>query len=202
MICNTCRRTLARAATISRSNIRRLASTTSTETVPSEATSAGVPNKSQPFSEPFFPSTSTAKTAPASQTYKVTSSVPGGTSLSSLTYTKPTNTSKPLIALEDHEYPSWLWTLVADPNAPSQAVLDGGVDVATMTKKSRAKYERKQAKLAAGLEKPIPLHEQSKDLTGPGDDAIVSTQARTELTKSMRSARRKEIRETNFLKSM
>lgn len=71
-----------------------------------------------------------------------------------------------------------------------------------MTKKSRAKYERKQAKLSAGLEKPIPLHEQSRDLTGPGDDAVVSSQARSELTKSMRHARRKEIREANFLRSM
>lgn len=54
----------------------------------------------------------------------------------------------------------------------------------------------------AGLEKPVPLHEQSRDLTGPGDDAIASHKARTDLTKSMRGARRKEIRETNFLKSM
>ena len=39
-----------------------------------------------------------------------------------------------------------------------------------MSKKNRAKYERKQAKLMANVEKPVPLHEQSRDLTGPGDE--------------------------------
>lgn len=74
--------------------------------------------------------------------------------------------------------------------------------MASMTKRARAKYERKQAKLLAGMEKPIPLHEQSKDLTGPEDDAVVATHRRRELTRSMREARRKGIREANFLRSM
>lgn len=105
------------------------------------------------------------------------------------------------MALEDHEYPAWLWTLVADPNAPKSS-LDGGVDLSAMSKKTRAKYERKQAKMLANMEKPIPLHEQSKDLTEKGDSAEVHAEKMRELTQSMRQARRKGIREANFLRSM
>ena len=50
--------------------------------------------------------------------------------------------------------------------------------------------------------KPIPLHEQSVDLTKPGDDAVTSLQRRQEVTKSARDARRKSIRESNFLKAL
>lgn len=71
-----------------------------------------------------------------------------------------------------------------------------------MTKKQRTKYERKQEKLRQSLPKQIPLHEQSQDLTQEGDDAITSLERRRELTKSAREARRKGIREANFLRSM
>lgn len=71
-----------------------------------------------------------------------------------------------------------------------------------MTKKQRAKYDRKQSKLLQSLPERIPLHEQSKDLTGPGDGAIVSLERRQEITKSSREARRKNIRESNFLRGM
>ena len=54
----------------------------------------------------------------------------------------------------------------------------------------------------ASLEKPVPLHEQSVDLTGPEDDAVMHAEKVRELTVSMRSARRKGIREANFLRSM
>lgn len=80
--------------------------------------------------------------------------------------------------------------------------MDGGVDLTAMSKKTRAKYERKQAKMLANMEKPIPLHEQSKDLTEKGDTAEVHAEKMRELTKSMRQARRKGIREANFLRSM
>ena len=71
-----------------------------------------------------------------------------------------------------------------------------------MTKKKRAKYDKKQDKLLKTLPKKIPLHEQSKDLTGPGEDAVVSLERRQEVTKSSRVARRKGIREDNFLRGM
>ena len=71
-----------------------------------------------------------------------------------------------------------------------------------MTKKQRARYDKKQEKLLKGMPKKIPLHEQSKDLTGPGDDAVVSLERRQDVTKSSRVARRKAIREDNFLRGM
>ena len=74
--------------------------------------------------------------------------------------------------------------------------------MSAMSKKTRAKYERKQAKMLASMEKPIPLHEQSKDLTEKGDSAEVHAEKMRELTQSMRQARRKGIREANFLRSM
>jgi large subunit ribosomal protein L54 len=75
-------------------------------------------------------------------------------------------------------------------------------DAIAMTNKQRARYEKKQARLLEDTPKTVPVHEQSKDLTGPEDDAIVSLQRRQEITKSARGARRRSIRESNFLKSM
>lgn len=74
--------------------------------------------------------------------------------------------------------------------------------IVAMTKKQRQKYERKQEKLLKKIPKRIPVHEQSKDLTSPGDDAVVSLERRQEVTRSSRVARRKGIRESNFLRSM
>ncbi len=71
-----------------------------------------------------------------------------------------------------------------------------------MTKKQRLRYDKKQERLLKDIPTQIPVHEQSKDLTGPGDDAVTSLQRRQEITKSARSARRRTIRESNFLKSM
>jgi large subunit ribosomal protein L54 len=71
-----------------------------------------------------------------------------------------------------------------------------------MTKKQRAKYFKQQEKLRKNLPKQIPLHEQSIDLTAQGATARESLEKRQELTKSSRDARRKGIREANFLKTM
>lgn len=71
-----------------------------------------------------------------------------------------------------------------------------------MTKRQRLKHDKKQEKLRAQMPKEIPLHEQSKDLTEKGDSAEVSLERRQEVTKSSRVARRKGIREDNFLRSM
>ena len=50
----------------------------------------------------------------------------------------------------------------------------------------------------------VPLHEQSIDLpAGMGEEQTKEAQdARGELTKSMRDARRKKIKESNFLRGM
>ena len=71
-----------------------------------------------------------------------------------------------------------------------------------MTKKQRARWDKAQEKIRAKMPVKIPLHEQSKDLTEPGDDAITSLKRRQEITKSKRVANRKDIRESNFLKTM
>jgi large subunit ribosomal protein L54 len=71
-----------------------------------------------------------------------------------------------------------------------------------MTKPQRARYEKKQEKLRKSLPKKIPLHEQSIDLTPADATAEQSLDARQALTKSARDARRKAIRERNFLVSM
>ncbi|KAL2444866.1 hypothetical protein ABEF95_017318 [Exophiala dermatitidis] len=157
---------------------------------------------SQPLSEPHTPSTSSAKTGSSSskdtgkKPAKVKSSVPGGEILKGLGYTK----AQPnILAKEDHEYPDWLWTLLDDNK---MATGETKVDLSAMTKKQRARYEKQQEKLLKDLPVTIPPHEQSADLTRPGDDAVTSLQRRHEITKSARAARRKAIRESNFLKSM
>lgn len=115
--------------------------------------------------------------------------------LQGLGYTK----AKPqILAKEDEEYPEWLWS-VLDEKGGAAGV---GVDVAALTKKQRAKYDRKQSKLMKEVLPSIPVHEQSKDLTKPGDDAVTSLDRRQEIVRSSRVARRKGIREDNFLRGL
>lgn len=83
-----------------------------------------------------------------------------------------------------------------------------------MTKKQRKRYEKKMAALAASQPPKVPLHEQSIDITpapynrtddGPKDivaEAAESLEKRAEITKSAREARRKGIRESNFLRGL
>ncbi|KEF63308.1 uncharacterized protein A1O9_01285 [Exophiala aquamarina CBS 119918] len=155
--------------------------------------------QSQPLSDPSKASSVSAM--PDAPTKKIRapknlkSSVAAGTELKGLGFTK----AKPVIkAMEDHEYPDWLWTLL-DGNSKAG---EPSVDLAAMTKKQRLRYDKAQERLRNNIPVEIPLHEQSKDLTGPSDDAITSLQRRQEVTKSARVANRKNIRETNFLKSM
>lgn len=179
---------------------------------------------SQPFSSPFFPkersnaaflptdaeaaaAATTISLPTASKPRKLTSSIPGGQPLLALNYLK--NPSKPLLAKEDDDYPPWLWTLL-DSSAPSTSLTSSSPtsneivpeDLQKMNKKARAKYERKMARLREGIEKPIPVHEQSRDLTSEGEGAVESLERRIEVTRSARAARRKELRQSNFLRTM
>lgn len=64
----------------------------------------------QPFTTPLTPAgSSDHKSAAAASSLEPRSSVPAGTPLEGLNYLK--NKQAPL-ALEDHEYPDWLWTLL------------------------------------------------------------------------------------------
>ncbi|KIW64844.1 hypothetical protein PV04_07150 [Phialophora macrospora] len=225
MICSSCRRSLvSRFRTLAVSSNASVSPSTSlryASTIPATPNAGPIPAPvsisidhpnvsqsantsgiSQPLSEPHTPSTSTAKTSGPTSTKdgkaatKTRSSVPGGKELRGLGYTK----AKPkILAMEDDEYPEWLWTLLDEKRPGAMAEK---VDLAAMTKKQRLRYEKKQERLLKDIPKQIPVHEQSKDLTGPGDDAVTSLQRRQEITKSARAARRRGIRESNFLKSM
>jgi large subunit ribosomal protein L54 len=152
---------------------------------------------------------------------KLMGSIPGGTPLHGLGYLKAKPT---VLAKEDDEYPDWLWTLLA-PEAGAKSkdgmtaadvagkhpchfsqssclLLYSNVTFLALPRAARDKYTKKQAKLLKTLPKTIPIHEQSKDLTKPGDSAEISMQRRQELVYSSRTARRKDIKEENFLRGM
>jgi large subunit ribosomal protein L54 len=82
-----------------------------------------------------------------------------------------------------------------------------------MSTKQRKRLEKKLASLAASQPRKVPLHEQSIDITPAGSHtktnatadlrpAMDSLKARAEITKSARVARRKSIREANFLRGL
>lgn len=83
-----------------------------------------------------------------------------------------------------------------------------------MNRKQRKRYEKKAAARAATLPPKIPVHHQATDITaaqynqteqGAGDfleQTAEGLEKRTEITRSSREARRKGIREANFLKGL
>lgn len=83
-----------------------------------------------------------------------------------------------------------------------------------MNRHQRKRHEKKMAARAATLPPQIPAHHQGTDLTPAeynqgeqetGDhfaQAGESLEKRTEVTRSAREARRKGIRQDNFLKSL
>lgn len=83
-----------------------------------------------------------------------------------------------------------------------------------LNKKQRKRHEKKMAALAASLPRKIPLHEQATDITPapynikgetPSDliaQAADSLEKRSAIRKSAREARRKGIREANFLRGL
>ena len=154
----------------------------------------------QPFSskDTLSPEVAGTPTAPASeqQLPPVKSSVPGGTPLHGLNYFK--NKEDPL-AMEDHEYPDWLWGLLSEKKSTEAG--EEAKDPRLFAKSARSRRAaNKRARKAtmeegASPEQMVPIYEQSVDL--PEGAA-----ARQELSKAMREKRRKDIKEANFLKSM
>jgi len=118
-----------------------------------------------------------------------------------------------VVALEDSDYPHWLWGLLDGSEKQSNSG-SGGVDVSKMHKKERKRHEKKMAQLAKLQPRKIPLHEQSIDITSApynslegetnGDiiQAVESLGQRSKITKSARAARRKSIKESNFLRGL
>lgn len=86
--------------------------------------------------------------------------------------------------------------------------------VVDLNKKQRRRFERRQAARVSHLPPQVPAHHQATDITaaqynqgeqGGGDSLAQVTEAiekRTDITKSAREARRKGIREANFLKGL
>ncbi|KAI4100667.1 MAG: hypothetical protein L6R37_005330 [Teloschistes peruensis] len=194
---------------------RRLASsTTTTTTIANPATSTSA---AQPFSTPLTPSPSSPK-SPDSSPSATPSPSPPTSAQSQKTQPPPRSTMKagtPLkglnfvkgkempLAREDGEYPDWLWGL-----------LEGG-------KFAKSAKQRKLAARAArrsgttpseDLAPELPLHEQSIDLPAVEGgwrgipqswvDGKTAREGREVLTKSLRTQRRKGIKEGNFLRGM
>ncbi|PGH08052.1 hypothetical protein GX51_01493 [Blastomyces parvus] len=221
MLCSSCRTSLLRLplrqqSWASRQTSRCAVSLPYRQSARQYSTPAsGGSEPSQPSSAPSItlpsvapPSSSVPPTPKGNEPPRVVSGTPAGTTLKGLNYLK----NKPdVFAMEDHEYPDWLWGLLDEANAKKTA--DGKADVAAMNKKQRIRHERKMAALAASQPRKIPLHEQAIDIT-PADAvpqqqspelleaAASSISTRTQITKSAREARRKSIKEANFLRGM
>ena len=96
-------------------------------TIPS-AVSSATPGVSQPFSTPEEVNVDVSSKKPTKPAVeRPPSSCPAGTKLNGLNYFK----NKPdIVALEDSEYPEWLWSLLDD--AKKQSKSEGGVDPSSM----------------------------------------------------------------------
>ncbi|PYI01128.1 hypothetical protein BO78DRAFT_433889 [Aspergillus sclerotiicarbonarius CBS 121057] len=178
-------------------------------TIPS-AVSSATPGVSQPLSTPEGVHVEVNPVKPKKPVVeRPPSSCPAGQKLNGLNYFK----NKPdVVALEDSEYPEWLWSLLEDSKGSKTA--KGGVDPSTLNKKQRKRYEKKMAARAANLPPQIPVHHHATDITPAAynndsavpEDVLVaaaeSIEKRTEITRSARDARRKAIREDNFLRGL
>ncbi|KAL3477503.1 mitochondrial ribosomal protein L37-domain-containing protein [Aspergillus californicus] len=178
-------------------------------TIPS-AISSATPGVSQPLSTPNGVHVDVDPTQPAkaAKVVRPPSSCPAGERMHGINYFK---NKSDVVALEDSEYPEWLWTLLDNPKKEAKR---GGVDPSTLNKKQRKRYEKKMAARAATLPPQIPVHHQGIDITPasynrdtevPGEllaQAEESLEKRSEIKKSQREARRKAIREDNFLRGI
>ncbi|KAJ5594430.1 uncharacterized protein N7459_000638 [Penicillium hispanicum] len=182
---------------------------TGDSTTPS-AISSATPGISQPFTTPEGVHTDVQSAAPSKPAVeRPLSSCPVGTKMSGLNYFK----NKPdVFAKEDEEYPDWLWDMLGDASKQSKNE-KGGVDMSTLNKKQRKRYEKKLAARASTLPPKIPAHHHAHDITpasynrdaAPGDaiaDATDGLGKRGEVIKSAREARRKSIKESNFLRGL
>lgn len=76
-----------------------------------------------------------------------------------------------------------------------------------MNKKQRKRFEKKLLARLASEPPVIPLHKQTVDVIPAGSEqsyetATTGVEARKDITKSARAARRKSIKEANFLKGL
>ncbi|KAK8162899.1 mitochondrial ribosomal protein L37-domain-containing protein [Phyllosticta citrichinensis] len=168
--------------------------------------SATSTSAAQPFSTPATPSPPESVKPPKKSPDVVTvqSSVPAGTALKGLNFLK--SKTDP-VAMEDSEYPPWLWRILKPEGKKDAENLES--DLYSKSKKQRraaAKALRKQALLnPESLAPKVPLYEQTIDLPagdGSVEGNLEAEKARHELTKAMRQKRRAAIKEANFLRTM
>ncbi|OCL02350.1 hypothetical protein AOQ84DRAFT_327569 [Glonium stellatum] len=232
MICCRCLRTAARAQQSHPSQIniapafsrllshspsryaKAISPTAATQSAPGQGSLSSLHNPptvtsisaAQPLSTPLTPSPNAVGVEPGKPPIPVItlSSTPAGTPLKGLNFLK--NRSDP-IALEDSEYPSWLWDILKKGRKKGEEGKEG--DLFSKSKKQRrlaAKRLRKQALINPEILTPkVPIYEQSIDLpSGDGtvQGAVNAVKAREDLRKAMRVRRRSTIKEGNFLKSM
>ncbi|KAJ9631664.1 hypothetical protein H2203_000063 [Taxawa tesnikishii (nom. ined.)] len=196
-------------ASVSPNNINSAAPRQGSPTSSHNPPAATSTSAAQPFSAPLSPSAANqdlpvAKSSPPPQVVK--SSVPAGTVLKGLNFTKG---KQDPVALEDDQYPAWLWGILAQNEAKEAAAGAAEGDLFSKSKKQRriaAKALRKQQLLnPEALAPKVPLYEQSIDLPG-GDGTLAGAldagEARAELTRAMRTKRRSAIKEDNFLRAM
>lgn len=182
--------------------------TTATNPRPNDTPAATSTAAAQPFSAGSIPGIEPEALRSSSKKEKIKSSVPAGTVLRGINFLKG---AQDPVALEDHEYPDWLWSALERKKDSSKGEEIEG-DLFAKSKKQRqraAKAMRKAEKFRQAhpelLEPKVPMHEQSVDLpAGDGSMAGARTaeRARNELTKSMRAHRRAKIKEDNFLRTM
>lgn len=132
------------------------------------------------------------------------SSIPAGTPLKGLNFLK--GRTDP-VAMEDSEYPAWLWEILKTQEQAAEKGKEG--DLFSKSKKQRrlaAKRLRKeQAAHPEMLARKVPIYEQTIDLPagdGSVEGSVKAEAAREALQKAMRIKRRATIKETNFLKAM
>ncbi|OJJ48208.1 hypothetical protein ASPZODRAFT_165122 [Penicilliopsis zonata CBS 506.65] len=215
MICNRCRTSiLSRLQPAVRASSRLQLRSYSAPPTPRQPVVGGItipsaiatPGASQqpPSSTPEGVSASgiPAEEVPAAVERPV-SICPAGTKLNGLNYFK----NKPdVLALEDSEYPEWLWELLDDASKKAK-LTEGEIDPNTLNKKQRKRYERKLEAMKSDLPPPIPVHHYATDIipdrtASPVAQAFQSLEKRAEITKGARAARRKSIREDNFLRGL
>ncbi|KAJ6157373.1 hypothetical protein N7470_004965 [Penicillium chermesinum] len=183
------------------------------------AISSATPGVSQPLSTPEGVHTDAqpaASTKPAVE--RPPSSCPAGTVMNGLNYFK----NKPDVVAKDSEYPDWLWDLLTDSSKQAKSEKGGfiyefffrtHIFISSLEQKATEALREETRRSHRRPSPKIPAHHHAEDIvpapynrqTIPEDAMLDATEGqikRSEVTKSAREARRKAIKESNFLRGL
>ncbi|KIW07718.1 uncharacterized protein PV09_01650 [Verruconis gallopava] len=167
---------------------------------------SAISSAAQPFTTPISVSPTArgdkASKKKASDVPVVVSSCPAGTILKGLNFMK--GKTDP-VAMEDHEYPDWLWDVLKSDTQDVADAVDADIYSKSRNKRAKAKKAMKNKPEEDLSFEKIPIHEQTIDLPigdGTEEGNLAAAKARQELTKAMRQKRRATIKEANFLRTM